>query len=73
MVEAGGVHQSEVVDYCHKNAAMTKSRQRKAKKHVLLFVVVVYFSVAVNSQWGSSALPRFKHLDFNAAKVLETR
>ena len=52
---------------------MTKSRQRKAKKHVLLFVVVVYFSVAVNSQWGSSALPRFKHLDFNAAKVLETR
>ena len=52
---------------------MTKSRQRKAKKHVLLFVVVVYFSVAVNSQWGSSALPRFKRLDFNAAKVLETR
>ena len=51
MVEAGGVHQSEVVDYCHKNAAMTKSRQRKAKKHVLLFVVVVYFFVAVNSQW----------------------
>ena len=30
---------------------MTKSRQRKAKKHVLLFVVVVYFFVAVNSQW----------------------
>ena len=53
MVEAGGVHQSEVVDYCHKNAAMTKSRQRKAKKHVLLFVVVVYFFVAVNSQWDA--------------------
>ena len=30
---------------------MTKSRQRYPKKHVLLFVVVVYFFVAVNSQW----------------------
>ena len=30
---------------------MTKSRQRYPKKHVLLFVVVVYIFVAVDSQW----------------------